>query len=160
MLKTPFQNNAHFSLHWGWFCIFYLKKGYFLNSKRKKTVFSVTAAVCQLKERFSLSWEVRLYRKILLFLNVHDTCTVSVCNEKLRNDLIKGTGHFSSLLLVLKPCALLTTSRWSLGSFGESLFSLLDKLNKLVLTHSNFKLIKLSNNPSGKKVILLASISL
>ena len=25
------------------------------------------------------------------FLNVHDTCTISVCNEKLRNDLIKGT---------------------------------------------------------------------
>ena len=64
---------------------------------------------------------------------------------------------FSSLLLVLSPRVLFITSGWSLGSFEESLFSLLDKLNKLVLTHSHHKLIKLSNNPSGKKVILLAS---
>ena len=68
--------------------------------------------------------------------------------------------NLSSLLLVLSPCVLPITSGWSLGSFGESLFSLLDKLNKLVLTHSEKRLIKLSNNPSGKKVILLASRSL
>ena len=47
---------------------------------------------------FYLSWEVRLYRKILHFLNVHDTCTVSVCDEKLRNDLIKGTDYTPDLL--------------------------------------------------------------
>ena len=47
---------------------------------------------------FYLSWEVRLYRKILHFLNVHDTCTASVCNEKLRNDLIKGTDYIPDYL--------------------------------------------------------------
>ena len=30
---------------------------------------------------------------ILHFLNVRDTCTVSVRNEKLQNDLIKGTDY-------------------------------------------------------------------
>ena len=68
--------------------------------------------------------------------------------------------NLSSLLLVLSRCVIPITSGWSLGSFGESLLSLLDNLNKLVLTHSLHKLIKLSNNPSGKKVILLASSSL
>ena len=37
---------------------------------------------------------------------------------------------------------------------------LLDKLDKLVLTHSQYKLIKLSNNPSGKKAMLLSTSSL
>ena len=41
--------------------------------------------------------------------------------------------------------------------FGESLLSLFDKLNKLMLSHSNHKLIKLLNNPSDKKIISLAS---
>ena len=63
---------------------------------RKKKVFTVTAPVCQ------LSWEVRLYRTILHFLNVHDSCTVSVCNEKLRDDLIKGTYYTPNYLGSIK----------------------------------------------------------
>ena len=35
------------------FVFFYLKKGYFLNYKKKKKVFTVTAAVCELKGRFT-----------------------------------------------------------------------------------------------------------
>ena len=52
----------------------------------------------QVKGRFSLSWTVRLYTTILHFLNVHDTCTICVCNEKLRNDLIKGTDYTADYL--------------------------------------------------------------
>ena len=51
-------------------------------------VFTVTASVCQLKRRFTFP-----ERTILHFLNLHDSCTVRVCNEKLRNGLIKGTDY-------------------------------------------------------------------
>ena len=54
------------------------------------------------KGTFYLSWEVRLYRKILYFLNVHDSCIVSVCNEKLRNDFIKGTDYTPDYLGSIK----------------------------------------------------------
>ena len=49
------------------------------------------------------------------------------------------------------------TSGWSLGSYWASLSNLLHKLDKLVLTHSQYRLIKLSNNPSGKNAILLST---
>ena len=90
MLIFPFIEDGFVFFTWG--------RGISLIPREKKTVFTVTAAVCQLKGRFSLSWEVRLYRKILYFLNVHDTCTVSVCNEKLRNYLIKGTDYTPDFL--------------------------------------------------------------
>ena len=54
------------------------------------------------KETIYFSWEVRLYRKILHFLNVHDSCTLSVCDEKLRNDLIKGTDYTPDYLGSIK----------------------------------------------------------
>ena len=60
-------------------------------------VFTVTASVCQLKRRFTF-----LERKILHFLYVQDSCTVRVCNEKLRNDLIKGTDYTPDYLSSIK----------------------------------------------------------
>ena len=71
----------------------YLKKGYFLKSKRKKKGIYSYCSCLPVKGTFYFSWEVRLYRTTLHFLNVHDTCTASVCNEKLRSDLIKGTDY-------------------------------------------------------------------
>ena len=80
---------------------FLIEEGYFLNSKRKKKVFTVTAPVCQLKGRFTFL-ERSVFRTILHFLNVHDSCTLSVCDEKLRNDLIKGTDYTPDYLGSIK----------------------------------------------------------
>ena len=60
-------------------------------------VFTVTASVSQLKRRFTF-----LERTILHFLYVQDSCTVRVCNEKLRNDLIKGTDYTPDYLGSIK----------------------------------------------------------
>ena len=35
-------------------------------------------------------------------LNVHDICTVSMCNEKLRKDLVKGTDYTTDDLRSIK----------------------------------------------------------
>ena len=72
---------------------FLLEEGVFPQFQGKKKVFTVTAAVCQLKGRFTFLKRSDYTGEILHFLNVHDTCTVSVCNEKLRNDLIKGINY-------------------------------------------------------------------
>ena len=68
--------------------------------------------------------------------------------------------NLSSPLLILSHGVLPLTSGRSLGSLKGNFLSLLNKLDKLVLTHSLSRLIKLSNNPSGKNVKLLASSSL
>ena len=62
----------------------------------------VTAPLCQFKGRFTFLQRVRLYRTILHFLNLRDSCTVSVCNEKLRNDLIQGTDYTTDHLGSIK----------------------------------------------------------
>ena len=80
------------------FVFFTWRRGISLIPREKKKVFTVTAPVWPFNGTFYLSWEVRLYRKILHFLNVHDTCTASVCNEKLGNDLIKGTDYIPDYL--------------------------------------------------------------
>ena len=74
------------------FVFFTWRRGISLIPREKKGIYGYCSCF-PYKGTFYLSWEVRLYRKILHFLNVHDTCTVSVCNEKLRNDLIKGTDY-------------------------------------------------------------------
>ena len=68
--------------------------------------------------------------------------------------------NLSSLLLILSHSVLPLASGWSLGSLIGNLLSLLDKLDKLVLTHNKTRLIKLSKKPSGKKATLLASSTL
>ena len=60
--------------------------------EKKKGIYGYFSCL-PVKGMFYFSWEVRLYRTILHFLNVHDTCTASVCNEELRSDLIKGTDY-------------------------------------------------------------------
>ena len=60
-----------------------------------------------------------------------------------------------SLLLSLIPWILTIITFWSLGSYSGILLSLLDKLDKLVWTHSTSRLITLSNNRPGKKAMLL-----
>ena len=133
------------------FVFFNWRRG--ISSIPREKVFTVTASVCQLKRRFTF-----LERTILHFLYMHDSCTVRVCNEKLRNDLIKGTDYTPDYLGSIKNDGFQRNIWQNLTAESccccrESLFSLLDKLNKLVLTHSSNKLIKLSNNPSSKKVI-------
>ena len=67
-------------------------------SRKKKGLLAIT-------EKTSLSdytEQYRLYRTILHFLNVHDSCTLSVCDEKLRNDLIKGTDYTPDYLGSIK----------------------------------------------------------
>ena len=56
----------------------------------------------QVKGTIYFSWEVTLYRTILRFENVHDSCTLSVCDKKLRNDLIKGTDYTPDYLGSIK----------------------------------------------------------
>ena len=65
--------------------------------EKKKGIYGYFSCL-PVKGMFYFSWEVRLYTTILHFLNVHDTCTASVCNEKLRNDLIKGTDYIPDYL--------------------------------------------------------------
>ena len=79
------------------FVFFTWRRGISLITREKKGIYGYCSCL-PVKGTFYLSWEVRLYRKILHFLNVHDTCTVSVCNEKLRNDLIKGTDYIPDYL--------------------------------------------------------------
>ena len=83
MLIFPFIENG--------FVFFTWRRGISLIPREKKKVFTVTAAVCQLKGRFTFLERSDYTGQFSNFLNLHDTCTVSVCNEKLRNDLIKGT---------------------------------------------------------------------
>ena len=93
LLKTPFQNIAHFSLPSfldGF--VFFNWRGVSLIRREKKGIYGYCTCL-PVKGTFYLSWKVRLYRTILHFLNVHDSCTLSVCDEKLRNDLIKGTDY-------------------------------------------------------------------
>ena len=52
LLKTPFQNIAHFSLIEDGFVFFHSRRGISLIPREKK-VFTVTAAVCLLKGRFT-----------------------------------------------------------------------------------------------------------
>ena len=73
--------------------MFTWRRGISLNPREKKKVFTVTAAACQLKGRFTFLERSDYTGEILHFLNVHDTCTASVCNETLRSDLIKGTDY-------------------------------------------------------------------
>ena len=68
--------------------------------------------------------------------------------------------NLSSPLLILSHGVLPLTSGRSLGSLKGNFLSLLNKLDKLVLTQSKTRLIKLLNNPSGKNGKLLASSSL
>ena len=80
--------------------LYFLIQGYFLNSK-KKSIYG--HCIClPAKETFLLSWKVRLYRKSLHFLNAHDSCTVSMFNEKLRDDLIKDTNNTTDNLRSIK----------------------------------------------------------
>ena len=69
--------------------------------RQKKGIYRYCTCL-PVKGTFYLSSKVRLYRTILHFLNVCDTCTVSVCNEKLRNDLIKGTDYTTDYLGSIK----------------------------------------------------------
>ena len=87
MLIFPFIEDGFVFFNW--------RRGISLIPREK--VFMVTASVCQLKKRFTF-----LERTILYFLNVHDSCTVRVCNEKLRNDLIKGTDYTPDYLGSIK----------------------------------------------------------
>ena len=74
------------------FVFFTWRRGISLITREKKGIYGYGSCL-RVKGRFSPSWTVRLYRTILHFLNVHDTCTICVCSEKLRNDLIKGTDY-------------------------------------------------------------------
>ena len=65
-----------------------------LPSFQKKKTGNYGYCTClPVKWTFYLSWKVRLYRTILHLLNLHDSCTVIVCNENLRNDLVKITDY-------------------------------------------------------------------
>ena len=76
------------------------ERGVSLIPREKKGIYGYCTCL-PVKGTFYLSSKVGLYRTILHFLNVRDRCTVSVCNEKLRNDLIKGrdytTDHLGSI---------------------------------------------------------------
>ena len=83
------------------FVFFTWRRGISLITREKKRYLRLPQLL-RVKGRFSLSWTVRLYTTILYFLNVHDTCTICVCNEKLRNDLIKGTDYTPDYLGSIK----------------------------------------------------------
>ena len=83
------------------FVFFTWRRGISLITREKKGIYGYCSCL-PVKGTFYLSWEVRLYRTILHFLNVHDSCTVSVCNEKLRDDLIKGTYYTPDYLGSIK----------------------------------------------------------
>ena len=83
------------------FVFFTWRRGISLIPRERKGIYGYCSCL-PFKGTFYLSWKVRLYRKILHFLNMHDTCTASVCNEKLRNDLIKGTDYTTDFLGLIK----------------------------------------------------------
>ena len=47
-----------------------------------------------------LDLKVRLYRKSRHSFNVYDSCTVSMCNVKMRNVLIKGTYYTTKRIII------------------------------------------------------------
>ena len=67
---------------------------------RNKKAFTVTVPVLPVKGTFYVSWKVRLYRKSLPFLNAHHSCTVSVCDKNLRNDLTKDTNYTTKRITI------------------------------------------------------------
>ena len=81
---------------------FLIEEGYYLHSKGKKTGNYGYCTCLPVKGAIYLSWKVRLYRTILHLLNVHDSCTVIVRNENLRNDLIKITDYTTDYLGSIK----------------------------------------------------------
>ena len=66
---------------------------------------------------------------------MHDTCTVSVCNEKLRNDLIKGADDTPDYLVSIKN-----------DGFPQNIKQNLTAVNELVLTIAGFKPLRSPNN--------------
>ena len=109
-----------------------------------------------------------------------------MCNKKLRNDLIEGTDDTSDYLGSMKNDGFQQNMQRDLTAVNELVltiasfeplrspnnfrlisrflprkpFHVIEDLKKLVFTHSQSRFIKLSNNPSGKKVISLASSAL
>ena len=93
MLIFPFIEDGFVFFNW--------RRGISLIPREKKGIYGYCTCL-PVKGTIYLSWEVRLYRTILHFLNVHDSCTLSVCDEKLRNDLIKGTDYTPDYLGSIK----------------------------------------------------------
>ena len=79
-----FQNIAHFPFVEDGFVFFNWRKGISLIPREKKGFYGYG------------------YRTILHFLNVHDSCTLSVCDQKLWNNLIKGTDYTPDFLGSIK----------------------------------------------------------
>ena len=65
LLKTLFQNIAHYSLHWGWVCIFLIEEGVFPSFQRQKKSIYGYCTCLLLKGTFYFSSKVRLRRKSL-----------------------------------------------------------------------------------------------
>ena len=95
-----FQNIAHFPFVEDGFVFFNWRRGISLIPREKKGFYGY--CTLPVKGTIHVSWEVRLYRTILHFLNVHDSCTLSVCDQKLRNNLIKGTDYTPDYLSSIK----------------------------------------------------------
>ena len=72
---------------------------------------------------------------ILHFLNVRDSCTLSVCNETLRNDLIKGTDYTPDYLASIKN-----------DGFQQNIHQNLTPGNELVLNIVSFEPLCCPNN--------------
>ena len=83
------------------FVFFKWRRGISLIPREKKGIYGYCTCL-PVKGTIYLSWEVTQYRKILHFLIVHDSWTLSVCDEKLRNDLIKGTDYTPDYLTSIK----------------------------------------------------------
>ena len=82
-LLIPLKNNLHLS-----FSVFQSKKGYFLESEKKKHIFGHRACL-QVKGRTYCSEKSDYTGKAANFFNVHASCTVSMCHIKLP----KGTNY-------------------------------------------------------------------
>ena len=93
MLIFPFIEDGFVFFNW--------RRGISLIPREKKGIYGYCTCLPG-KGTIYLSWEVRLYSTILHFLNVHDSCTLSVYGEKLRNDLIKGTDYTPDYLGSIK----------------------------------------------------------